>query len=143
MSQCTTGLETVQIKEKTLVVLRTLVFYTEIEECYLESFLGESFNSAVLDSGCSRTLCVETWFKCYRDSLSSEDQNRIQEFESNVDFKFDDGKIYRAMKIAIIPASIGNLDVKTETNVIACDIPLLVSRESMKATHTQTNFAEH
>ena len=46
------------------------------------------------------------------------------------------------MKKAIIPASIGNLDVKIETNVIACGLPLLLSRESMKATHTQINFAE-
>ena len=74
--------------------------------------------------------------------MSNEDQNKIQEFESNVDFKFGDGKVYRSMKKAIIPASIGNLDVKIETNVIACDIPLLLSLESMKATHTQINFAE-
>ena len=74
--------------------------------------------------------------------MSNEDQNKIQEFESNVDFKVSDGKVYRSMKKAIIPASIGNLDVKIETNVTACDILLLLSRESMKATHTQINFAE-
>ena len=118
------------------------LFCKEIEECYLESFLGESFNSAILDSGCSRTVCGKTWFKCYKDSLSNDYQNKIQEFESNVDFKFGDGKVYRSMEKAIIPASIGNLDVKIETNVITCDIPLLLSRESMKATHTQINFAE-
>ena len=74
--------------------------------------------------------------------MSNEDQNKIQEFESNVDFKFGDGKVYRSMKIAIIPASIGNLDVKIKTNVISCDIPLLLSSEFMKTTHTQINFAE-
>ena len=109
----------------------------------METFLGESFHSAILDSGCSRTVCGETWFKCYRDSLSNEHQNKIQEFDSNVDFKFGDGKVCRSMKKAIIPASIGNLDVKIETNVIACDIPLLLIQQPMKATHcTQINFAE-
>ena len=49
------------------------LFCKEIEECYLESFLDESFSSAILDSGCSRTVCGETWFKCYKDSLSNED----------------------------------------------------------------------
>ena len=33
--------------------------------------------------------------------------------------------------------------MKIEANVIASDIPLLLSRESIKATHTQTNFAEN
>ena len=54
------------------------LFCKEIEECCLESFLGESFNSALLGSGCSRTVSVETWFKCHRDSLSNEDENKIQ-----------------------------------------------------------------
>ena len=61
----------------------------------------------------------------------NEHRNKIQEFESNVDFKFGDGKVYKSMKKAIIPASIGNLDVTTETTVITCDIPLLLSQESM------------
>ena len=104
------------------------LFCKEIEECYLESFLGENFNSAISDSGCSLTVCGETWFKCCRDSLSNEDQNKIQEFESNVDFKFGDGKVYRSIKKVIIPASFGNLDVKVETNVIACDTHLLLGR---------------
>ena len=36
------------------------LFCKETEECYLESFLGESFNSAILDIGCSLTVCGET-----------------------------------------------------------------------------------
>ena len=43
------------------------LFCKEIEGCYLESFLGETFNSAILDSRCSLTVCGETWFKCYKD----------------------------------------------------------------------------
>ena len=76
--------------------------------------------------------------------MSNEDHNKIQEFESNVDFKSGGGKVYRSMKKEIIPASTGNLDVEIETNVTARDIPLLLSRESMKATHahTQINFAK-
>ena len=73
------------------------LFCKEIEECYLESFLGESFSSVILDSGCSQTVCGGTWFKCCKDSLSNEDQNKIQESESNVDFKFGDGKVYRSI----------------------------------------------
>ena len=34
------------------------LFCREIEECYIESFVGESLNSAILDSGCTRRYAV-------------------------------------------------------------------------------------
>ena len=36
------------------------LFSEEIECCYIESFLGETFGNAILDSGCIKTVVVKS-----------------------------------------------------------------------------------
>ena len=39
------------------------------------SLLGETLGCAVLDSGCSRTVCSDKWLHCFIQTLDAEEQN--------------------------------------------------------------------
>ena len=49
-------------------------------------FVGETLSCAVLDSGCTQTVCGKTCLDCYTDSLM--DENVIAEKPSTSAFKF-------------------------------------------------------
>ena len=65
-------------------------FTQEVQKCYVQNFLGETLNLAVLDSGCTKTVCGQEWLKCYIESLCDDDRKKIQEFTSETEFKFGD-----------------------------------------------------
>ena len=82
----------------------TLYSSKEIESQYSKEFMSETFNSAVLDSGCSKTVCGEVWFKSYASSLSEEELGQVEERESVSQFRFGDGKAFASIKQAKVPA---------------------------------------
>ena len=78
----------------------------EAQKCFLQNFLGKTLNLAVLDSGCTMTVCGEEWLKCYANSLSEEEKHNIKSFKSNTKFKLGDGKIVTSEKCISIPCKI-------------------------------------
>ena len=106
----------------------------------LNIFLSETLNFAVVDSGCSKTVCGMTWMKCLQDSLTESDLELIEEFPSQTCFKFGDGKKVTSMKKVKFPAYIGNKKMFIIADVIINDIPLLLSKESMKKGQAKLNF---
>ena len=116
-------------------------FTKNIGENYMSQFLSETFNTAVLDSGCSKTVCGKIWLDCYLNSIPKEELLKIVDKDSDTRFKFGDGKTIESLKKVIIPARIGNVDIKIETDVISTDIPLLLSKDSMKAANTTIDFS--
>ena len=98
----------------------TLFNNCEVESSYIESFLGETLNKAILDSGCINTVCGEEWMKCYLNSLDENDLHLIQEQPSSTKFKFGDGKTYNSQKQISIPAIIGERKITIETHVVQC-----------------------
>ena len=59
----------------------------------VKELLGECFGMVVLVSGCSKTVCGETWFNVYLDTLNHKEKDSIVEKESRTVFKFGDGKL--------------------------------------------------
>ena len=59
---------------------KVTLFTQEVPKCFIENFLGETLNLAVLESGCTKTVCGEEWLRCYIDTLSE------------IELKFGDGK---------------------------------------------------
>ena len=51
------------IKEETNITL--------IGEC-MDTMIGETLSMAVLDSRCTKAVCIKTWLNCYLESLSSK-----------------------------------------------------------------------
>ena len=52
------------------------------------SLLAESFNVAIIDSVCTKTVCGEGWIQYYTDSLSVSDKDKINICKSSNSFKF-------------------------------------------------------
>ena len=86
----------------------------------------------LLDSGCTKTVAGEKWFKNYLDNLSEYDKARIKESQSNSVFTFGDGGMVDSMRKVVIPCYINNKRSIIETDIVKCDIPLLMSHKSMK-----------
>ena len=117
------------------------LFTADIESCYIESFLSETINKAILDSGCIHTICGRKWLDCYVDSLSDGEARQIAYEKSEHKFRFGDGKIYQSNELVKIPANIGGKKVFIQTDVIDCPLPLLLSQNSMRKADTKIDFS--
>ena len=49
----------------------------------METLIGETLSMVVLDSGCTKTVCGETWLNCYLEPLSDEDKKPLHVEDSN------------------------------------------------------------
>ena len=110
----------------------------EMEGCNLtlltahEIFVVESKGAAVIDTACTKTVCGEKWFKDYMTSLSLAEKRAVKTQQSKRPFKFGDGKVVYSIKLATIPAHIADRKCNIETEVVSSDIPLLLSKSSLK-----------
>ena len=108
----------------------------------MNSFVNEAFNQAVLDSGCSKTVCGKEWYNNFVQTHPFMNHNEIQENkESSSVFRFGDGKAVKSNMSVTLPVRIGQKKVKLETEVVDADIPLLLSKEAMKKSDTTIDFA--
>ena len=95
-------------------------------------FSGNSCGYAVLDSACSSTVCGEKWLRSYFETLDESDKDKVKQSFSQNNFKFGGGRQLKSQGVYFIPAMIAGKEVTIQTDVIAADIPLLLSRKSMK-----------
>ena len=102
---------------------------SEIEDIF---FARETVNHAVLDCGAAKTVCGLKWYSYFLDSLKEEQLKKSKEYPSGTIFKFGVGKLKAKFK-ADIPVNICNVDVALNVDVVDTDIPLLLSRTSMKS----------
>ncbi len=116
---------------------------TDVEECNItlwsketmsetEIFMVESLGSAVIDTACTRTVCGEKWLSDYVNGLTQSQLSKIKETQSARPFKFGDGRVIHSTKKVNIPAMIGQTRCQIETEVVPADIPLLLSKMSLK-----------
>ena len=90
--------------------------YVSLYSDTMKCFVGETLGMAVLDSGCTKNVCGEGWLNCYLDTLA------------------------KSMKKVFLPSVIGERSVLIETDVVKCDIPLLLSKDAMKKAAMQIDF---
>ena len=93
---------------------------------------SDLFNCAIIDSACSSTVCGEEWINYYLETLDEVQRNKVKTFSSNTWFKFGDGNKIKSLKKVRIPCEIAKTRCYLETDVVACDIPLLFGKPSMK-----------
>ena len=82
------------------------LFSKTVQECYVENLLGETLSYAILDSGCTKSVCGRVWLQCYLDALNEFNKSSVQEQESSSKFIFGDGAVQTSLKKVIIPADI-------------------------------------
>ena len=106
------------------------------------SFLAETFNFAILDSGCTKTVCGKSWMNVYRQSLSLEENEKIDKsmVSSDRSFKFGDGLLSKSVGKVKVPAKLSGAKVLIETDIVEQEIPMLLSRQSMEKANTIINF---
>ena len=99
-------------------------------------FVTETYNTAVIDTACTKTVCGSKWFYKLFDSLDEMSQRKITFHESKTPFKFGDGETKYSYQLVKIPAKIGTKYCFIEAEVVDCEIPLLLSKESLKRAKT-------
>lgn len=97
-----------------------------------EVFMVESLGSAVIDTACTKTVCGQKWFDHYVSGLKTAELKKLKRTDSARAFKFGDGKVVHSTKQVKIPAMIGQTKCYIETEVVPVDIPLLLSKTSLK-----------
>ena len=106
----------------------------------LPTLVEESEGCAVLDTGCTNTVCGASWYEGYVNKLSAFDRSKIVELESTSSFTFGDGATVHSNKKVTLPCYIGGRRSTITTEVVDCHIPLLLSNKSMKGANMMLNF---
>ena len=126
----------IEKKEKISDVNLVLFKQNEFESVLLEETIG----CIVLDSGCTKTVCGIKWYDLYLDGISKEMEKNIEEKPGVNTFRFGDGERITSLKNVTIPCRICNTVVKVNTDIVSADIPMLLSKESMKRASTRMDF---
>ena len=106
-------------------------------------FLGETLGSAVLDSGASSTVCGIKWYKCFLETLTDAQKKKIVKIKGVRTFKFGNGNKLNSLYKVILPCVIADIEVSIITDVVNPDIPLLLSKDTMKRAGTCLNFEDY
>ena len=114
----------------------TLFEEDEEDPSNIGSLVRETINCAVLDCGAARTVCGENWLDIYLSTLSEKDKDQVTYTDSTSVFKFGSGSKVKSLCIATIPITLGSKQIKLKTDVVKKDLPLLLSKRSMKLAET-------
>ena len=117
------------------------LFSQEMHECCMTKFVGETLNCAVLDSGCTKNVCGESWLTNYLDTLTESDRSKVVVEKSSNSFRFGNGKSLNSEKMVTFPAQIGKEDIMIKSDVIDSDLPLLLSKSAMKKANVKIDFS--
>ena len=116
------------------------------EDRKMSRLVKESLGMAILDTGCSKTVCGEIWLSEYEETLSPKEKRSVASFPSKTSFIFGDGVEVVSERSVKIPVTIGSKSVSIQADVVKNELPLLLSRQSMKrgevVIDTKKNTAE-
>ena len=104
------------------------------------SLLGQTINSAILDSGASTTICGKKWLDCFLETLPEDSKKEIPDKEGTKCFKIGDGLKVKSLKKVTLHCVIAKMNVKIISDVVDADIPLLLSKMAMKRAQKTLNF---
>jgi len=94
--------------------------------------MGEATNKALLDTGASSTVCGKKWLTVFEESLTSAEHEEVKVTPCEKNFCFGDGDAVTARIQKALPVTICGQKVTLNVFIVENDIPLLLSRESMK-----------
>ena len=106
----------------------------------IKNLASDSWNAAVLDSGAKNTIAGKEWSNCYISSLSFDEKTKIRCHRGTNIYRFGNGNLFTAIEKVGIPLALGKQHVMPNTDIIVSDIPLLLSRKSMKKNDMTLDF---
>ena len=98
-------------------------------------------NCAVLDTGCSRTVCRNVWLKVFIESLNPVDTKTLTEIKTTTKFRFGDGMVKQTIRRVSFPAPISGQKIRMTSDVINSEIPLLLSKHLMQQAAIKIDFS--
>ena len=105
--------------------------------------LSETMGMALLDTGSSKTVCGKQWLSVYLDTLSLQDRRSVKRTDSTNQFRFGDGHVFHSMGTVYIPIYIGSRKIILCTDTVVCNVPLLLSRETLQRLDTTIDFRDN
>ena len=117
------------------------LFESDLDAGNLNGLVAETLDAAVIDCGASKTCSGSVWWDNYTSCLSEEEQKMLKYSPSNRTFKFGDGRKYQSLTSVIFPVTIGGKSASISADIVSANIPLLLSRESLKTANTKINFS--
>ena len=118
-----------------------IVLFSDLHDNNLNHLLGETIGMAILDSGCTRTVCGNQWLDTYLDTLSTIERKSVFSKPSVCSFRFGDGQVYDSNRSVVIPIHFGSQKAQLEVNIVSCNVPLLLSRLSLKRANSKLDFS--
>ena len=109
-----------------------IVLLNAVPDDKQKSLVIESLGKGVLDCGCTRTVAGEFWMREFLTTLSPQDSKLVKREQSNSMFRFGDGGECKSMRRMIIPIQIGTKNYFLRVEVVENEIPLLLSKSTMK-----------
>ena len=106
----------------------------------ITGLVAETLSKGVIDSGCTKTVAGERSFNDYLQTLSNEEVQNIQYCGSNAQFRFGDSPHVQSKKKALLPMVMGNKNIKLSTDIVPTDVPLLLSKQTMKTAEADIDF---
>ena len=131
-----------QEKEENCENVQLMLFVAYTNDKRINKLVSECCGHALLDSGCSTTVCGEAWLADYFEGLSDYDKKCLVEKSSNSTFTFGDGARVKSLKKINLPCYISDMRAEIEVDVVPCNIPLLMSKTSMKKAKMCLNFGD-
>ena len=107
----------------------------------LSSLVYETLACAVIDSGCTKTVVGRNWVNQYVETLNKKEKTIMAAVEQcNTPFRFGDGRETMSKEKIKIPGCIGKHNILIEANVVDCELPLLLSKPSLKKAGAVIDF---
>ena len=104
------------------------------------NLVAETLGKGLLGSGCSKTVAGEVRLQEYLYTFPKE--TNVIEVKSNALFRFGDGGECRGLKCVTLPVTIGNYKCSLRVDIVPNDIPLLISKDTMKRLGMKIGFSD-
>ena len=109
----------------------------------LGSLVTNAKDCALLDTGCSKTVCGVEWLNHYMNSLTKYQRDKVKQEKSVSKFTFGDGRSFQSEKRVTLPCIVGGMSVEITTDVVECQIPLLLSSKSLSRAKATWSFMDN
>ena len=97
-------------------------------------------NTVLLDTGCVSTVCSKIWLDDFIKSLSERTRKMVRSYPSPKLFKFGD-QVKHSLGEYHVPCSIKGHNVILQVDAVDCEIPCLISKESMRKANVIIDVA--
>ena len=102
-----------------------------------------SIQSCALDTACTSSVAGKKWLKSYKKLLGKGKDGAIFEGIPYKRFRFRNRQSLPSLGTYVIPAWIAGKACKLRLDVVASDIPLLISREAMRKAKVKIDVASN